>query len=210
VEALRSWSRGKDKHLPFCIPVIWKEQIDHIAGCYFCMIIVKGFSKKNKHSTPISKLQFSFERPVPHVVDAPKPVFSYLPYLEDDTLRYSSTSTDDDMSVDSFSKSCWLLPDASLFIWPGWKKWLNSWFESTQTIIWADGIKITRKAPASSWNQYHILSKQRARHFSVFHFQWWPGVFPWSKIPLRGNGFDTVQIWRMDTLHTVAGSKWSL
>jgi len=71
------------------------------------MVIVKGFNKKSKHSTPRSKLQFSFERPVPHVVDAPKPVFNYL---EDDPLRYSSTSTDDDMSVDSFSKSCWLLP----------------------------------------------------------------------------------------------------
>jgi len=77
------------------------------------MVIVKGFNKKNKHPTPISKLQFSFERTVPHVVDAPKPV---LNYLEDDTLRYSSTLTDDDTSVDSFSKSCWLLPDACLFI----------------------------------------------------------------------------------------------
>jgi len=44
------------------------------------------------------------------VVDAPKPVFNHLPYLEDDTLRYSSTSTDDDKYVDSFSKSCRLLP----------------------------------------------------------------------------------------------------
>jgi len=80
------------------------------------MVIVKGFSKKNKNSTPISKLQFSFERPVAHVVDAPKRVFNYLPYLEDDTLRYISTSTDDDMSVNSFSKSCWLVPEASFFI----------------------------------------------------------------------------------------------
>jgi len=102
VETLRSWSHGNGKHLPFGIPVIWREQIDHVADCYFCMVIVKGFNKKNKHSTLISKLQFSFERPVPRVVDAPKPVFNYL---EDDTLRYSSTSTDGDMSVDSFSKT---------------------------------------------------------------------------------------------------------
>ena len=83
---------------------------------------------------------------------------------------------------------------ACLFIWPGWNKWLNSWFESThQTIIWAAGIKPTRKAPASSWNQCYILSKQRAIIFSIFHFQWWSGVFPWSRIPLRGNGFDTIK-----------------
>jgi len=43
------------------------------------MVNVKDFNKKKKHSTPISKLQFSFERPVPHAVDAPKPVFNYLP-----------------------------------------------------------------------------------------------------------------------------------
>jgi len=86
VETLRSWSHGKDKHFLFGIPMIWREQIDHVADCYFCMVIVKGFNKKNEHSTPISKLQFSFERPVPHVADASKSVFNYLPYLEDDTL----------------------------------------------------------------------------------------------------------------------------
>jgi len=43
----------------------------------------------------------------------------------------------------------------------------------------------------------------------VFHFQWWSGVFPWSKIPLRGNGFDTMQRLRMESLHRYS-SKWSL
>ena len=28
--------------------------------------------------------------------------------------------------------------------------------------------------------------------FLVFHFQWWSDVFPWSKIPLRGNGLSWV------------------
>jgi len=31
VETLRSWSLGKDKHLPFGIPMIWRKQIDHVA-----------------------------------------------------------------------------------------------------------------------------------------------------------------------------------
>jgi len=90
---------------------------------------------------------------------------------------------------------------AFLLFWQGWNKWLNSWFESTQTIIRAAGIKITRKAPASSWKQYHILSKQRARFFSVFCFQWWSAVIPWSKIPLWCNGFDTIKRLRMETRH---------
>jgi len=73
------------------------------------MVNVKGFNKKNRHSTPISKFNSALKGLYLHVVDAPKPVFNYLPYFEDDTLKYSSTSTDDDMSVDSFSRSCQLL-----------------------------------------------------------------------------------------------------
>jgi len=75
----------------------------------------------------------------------------------------------------------------------------NSWFESTQTIIRAAGIKITIKSPASSWNQCNILSKQRAWIFSVFLFQLWSVIFPWSRIHLRGNGFDTKkdEEWRL-------------
>ena len=61
VRKLRSWSHGKDTHLPFGIPAIWREQTDHVADCYFCMVIVKGFNKKNKHSTPTSRVQLSFE-----------------------------------------------------------------------------------------------------------------------------------------------------
>ena len=113
VETLRSWSHGKDKHLLFGIPVIWREQIDHVADLYFWMVNVKDFNKKNKQLLKYPNLNLAL-RPVPHVVDTPKPVFNCLPDREeDDRLKYSSTSTDD-MSVDSFSKSCWLLP-ASLF-----------------------------------------------------------------------------------------------
>ena len=163
------------------------------------MLIVKGINKKNKHSTPILKLQFSFERPVPHVVDAPKPVFNYL---EDDTLRYSSTATaDDDMSVNSFSKSYWWLPDASLFIWPDWK---NDLIPDLYL------PKQSSELLASRWQEKHLLhpgtnitfDQNRARNFSAFHFKWWSGVFPWSKIPLGDNGIDTIQRWRMETLHS--------
>jgi len=74
---------------------------------------VKDFNGINKHLLQYPHFNLAL-RPVSHVVDAPKPVFNCLPDREDDALRYSSTSTDDDMSVDSFTKSCWLLP-ASLF-----------------------------------------------------------------------------------------------
>jgi len=114
VETLRSWSYGKDEHLIFGIPMIWREQIDHVADLYFWMVNVKDFNKKNKQLLQYPNFNLALS-PVQHVVDASKSVFNCLPNREeDDTLRYSSTSTDDDMSVDSFSKSCCLLP-ASLF-----------------------------------------------------------------------------------------------
>jgi len=74
------------------------------------MVNVKDFNEKNKQILQYPNFSLAL-RPVPHVVDAPKPVFNCLPDREeDDTLRYFPTSADDDMSVDSFSKSCWLLP----------------------------------------------------------------------------------------------------
>jgi len=48
-ETSRSWSHGKDKHLLFGIPMIWRENIDNVAERYFCMVNVKCFNKKNKH-----------------------------------------------------------------------------------------------------------------------------------------------------------------
>jgi len=86
-------------------------------------VIDKGFRSCRFVSTIVKHpvLQYpnfnSASRPIPHVhvLGASKPVFNCLPDLEeDDTLRYSSTSTENDMSVDSLSKRCWLLP-ASLF-----------------------------------------------------------------------------------------------
>jgi len=96
VDSLRSWSYGKDEHFPFAITMIWREQIDYAADCYFCMVNVEDFNKKHKHLLQYPNFNSAL-RPVPHVVDEPKPVFSCLSDPEeDDTLRYSSTSTDDD------------------------------------------------------------------------------------------------------------------
>jgi len=116
-------------------------------------------------------------RPVPHVVDAPKPVFNYLSHLEDDTFRYSSISTDDDMSINSFSKSCWLLPDASLFIWPGWNKWHNSWFESTQTVIWDDGIKIQNLSTKVRDHEDLFFVRPPKKGLHVFFWKCWVPFF---------------------------------
>ena len=46
VETLRAWTQGKPKQMRFGIPMIWREQKNHVDDCYFCMVNVKGFNKK--------------------------------------------------------------------------------------------------------------------------------------------------------------------
>jgi hypothetical protein len=82
---LSMWSAGKLKKLPFSTPMAWREQANHYEDCYFCMINVKGFTKKSAKHIMYPNLSSAI-RPVPYEEseDPPKPT---------DTIS-SSTSTD--------------------------------------------------------------------------------------------------------------------
>ena len=58
--------------MPFAVPVVWREQSDHVTDCYFCMTAIRGFSRKNKSkiSYPVCK---SAIKPVSHSPDLPVP-----------------------------------------------------------------------------------------------------------------------------------------
>ena len=58
--------------MPFAVPMVWREQSDHVTDCYFCMTAIRGFSRKNKSkiSYPVCK---SAIKPVPHSPDLPVP-----------------------------------------------------------------------------------------------------------------------------------------
>ena len=45
--SLLVWLDGKRKQMPFAVPMVWREQSDHVIDCYFCMTSIKGFSRKN-------------------------------------------------------------------------------------------------------------------------------------------------------------------
>ncbi|KAI6658736.1 hypothetical protein LOD99_15059 [Oopsacas minuta] len=75
VELLRSWSKGKEKHLPFGIPMIWRESKNHFDDCYFCMVNVMGCKKSDRHLLNYPNLESAI-RPVPHCSDLPVPIFT--------------------------------------------------------------------------------------------------------------------------------------
>ena len=79
--------------MPFAVPMVWREQSDHVIDCYFCMTKIKGFSRKNK-----SKISYhvcrSAIKPVPHDPDMP---VTQPPTEKKDTLSVdegASTSTE--------------------------------------------------------------------------------------------------------------------
>ena len=79
--------------MPFAVPMVWREQSDHVTDCYFCMTNIKGFSRKNKSkiSYPVCR---SAIKPVPHDPDLPVP---QPPTEKEDTLSVgegASTSTE--------------------------------------------------------------------------------------------------------------------
>jgi hypothetical protein len=60
--------------MPFAIPMVWREQTNHIVDCYFCMVphLRQDFSKKKKWTFCYPNLPFAMW-PVPHGDGRPVP-----------------------------------------------------------------------------------------------------------------------------------------
>lgn len=65
VEKLRLWYKGKLKSFRFAIPMMWREQKNHVNDCYFCNCHVQGYNSKNHKLINYPNLE-SASRPVPH------------------------------------------------------------------------------------------------------------------------------------------------
>jgi len=83
VENLRSWSNGSRQSMPFAIPMIWREPVNHVDDCYFCLTNITGMTKKKRRKICYPNLRSAI-RPVPHSKDLPVPS-CVLPVTYDDS-----------------------------------------------------------------------------------------------------------------------------
>ena len=81
--------------MPYAVPMVWREQSDHVTDCYFCMTTSKDFLEKNKSkiSYPVCR---SAIKPVRHGSDLPVP----QPPAE----KENSVSVDESASTSTESK----------------------------------------------------------------------------------------------------------
>ena len=51
--------------MPFAVPMVWREDKDHVTDCYFCMTNLQGINHKNKHCVQYPDIPSAIQ-PVPH------------------------------------------------------------------------------------------------------------------------------------------------
>ena len=83
VETLRSWSQGKNAKLKFGVSMVWREPKNHVDDCYFCLVNVKGFKKKNKQHLQYPNIHSAL-RPISHSDKVLVPIFTKLSDIDED------------------------------------------------------------------------------------------------------------------------------
>ena len=114
VQTLKSWSQGKKAKLKFCVPKVWREPKNHVDDCYFCLINVKEFNKKNKQHLQYPNMH-SAMRPIPHSDKVHVPIFIKLPDIDEDQPSTSSTNSDDDDEEQDIAHKTWNVGRVSLY-----------------------------------------------------------------------------------------------
>ena len=56
---LYRWFAAKNVSLGFAAPMVWREQKDHVADCYFCLTNVQGHSHKTRKNIQYPDLLFA-------------------------------------------------------------------------------------------------------------------------------------------------------
>ncbi|UYV64915.1 hypothetical protein LAZ67_3002413 [Cordylochernes scorpioides] len=87
------WIKG-DRHMPFAVPMIWREPKDHSSDCYFCLTKTTAITSKSRHTVEYPDLP-SAMRPVPHsdILPVPQPPENVI-FSDDDSDRQEQQSDD--------------------------------------------------------------------------------------------------------------------
>jgi hypothetical protein len=101
---LRGWLKGSPKSMPFAVPMVWREQKDHLTGCCFCLTKISGRSLKSKHSIQYPSLS-SAVRPVLHSQDLPVPKPPKKWTIDDDNNDDEPVPMEQDISNPDFQPS---------------------------------------------------------------------------------------------------------
>ena len=98
---LEGWMRGSRKCMPFAIPQIWREPINHHDDCYFCMVDISKCKNKKDRKNIVYPSILSSIAPVNHGPELPIPQPPTTPAISET----SSEDDDADFEVDTQSSS---------------------------------------------------------------------------------------------------------
>ena len=72
--------------MPFAVPMVWREQKDHLTDCYFCLTKIDSFNQKTRDKVKYKFVALAMQ-PCPHSDELPVPaspeVKTSLSYDED-------------------------------------------------------------------------------------------------------------------------------
>ena len=92
-------NKTKRQTIGFAVPMVWREQADHVNDCYFRMTNVDGFSSKSKGNIKYPNLPSAIG-PISHSAELPPPLFTSLPKVVDEPE--SSTTEESSLEEDCY------------------------------------------------------------------------------------------------------------
>ena len=98
---LEEWMRGSRKCMPFAIPRIWREPASHHDDCYFCIVDIFKYKKKQDRKKFVYLSIPSSIAPVNHGRELPNP----QPPTTSAKSETSSEDYDSDFDVDTQSSN---------------------------------------------------------------------------------------------------------
>lgn len=101
VGLLTGWEK-RSRSMPFGIPMIWMEPINHSTNCYFCLTNTKGFTIKTKKQVKYPDVS-SAKKPIPHSEKLPIPKPPQRSDLSTESEETDNKSTDPDFQIASSS-----------------------------------------------------------------------------------------------------------